>query len=88
VAAAIALGEFGATSFLSRTGSETVPVAIQQLLGRTGAVLQAQAYALSVVLAAATIAVVLLLEPPEDRISGMTRGAIDRPRRDDDARRP
>jgi thiamine transport system permease protein len=86
VAAAIALGEFGATSFLSRTGSETVPVAIEQLLGRTGAVLQAQAYALSVVLAAATVAVVLLLEPPEDRISGMTRGAIDR-RRHEDARR-
>ena len=48
LAAAISLGEFGATSFLSRAGSETVPVAIERLLGRTGAVLQAQAYALSV----------------------------------------
>jgi thiamine transport system permease protein len=88
LAAAISLGEFGATSFLSRAGTETVPVAIERLLGRTGAVLQAQAYALSVILAAATIAVVLALEPPADRVSGLTRGAADEGRGDDGARRP
>jgi len=88
LAAAISLGEFGATSFLSRAGSETVPVAIERLLGRTGAVLQAQAYALSAILAAATIAVVLLLEPPGDRIRGMTRGPAADVRGDDGARRP
>ena len=36
LAAAISLGEFGATSFLSRSGSETMPIAIERLLGRTG----------------------------------------------------
>ncbi len=62
LAAAISLGEFGATSFLSRSGRETMPIAIERLLGRTGTVLQAQGYALSVILAAATIAIVLLVD--------------------------
>jgi len=77
VAAAISLGEFGATSFLSRRGGETVPIAIERLLGRTGAVLQAQAYALAAILAAATIAVVILLEPPEERVDALTRAGTD-----------
>jgi thiamine transport system permease protein len=62
LAAAISLGEFGATSFLSRSGQETLPLAIERLLGRTGGVFQAQAFALSTILAAATIAVVLLVD--------------------------
>ena len=36
LAAAISLGEFGATSFLSRRGDETMPIVIERLLGRTG----------------------------------------------------
>jgi thiamine transport system permease protein len=60
--AAISLGEFGATSFLSRSGQETLPLAIERLLGRTGGVFQAQAYAMSTLLAAATIFVVLLVD--------------------------
>lgn len=67
LAAAISLGEFGATSFLSRTGAETMPIAIERLLGRTGALLQAQGYALATILAAATIAVVAVLDPGGDR---------------------
>jgi thiamine transport system permease protein len=62
LAAAISLGEFGATSFLSRSGQETLPLAIERLLGRTGGVFQAQAFALSTILAAATILVVLLVD--------------------------
>jgi thiamine transport system permease protein len=62
IAAAISLGEFGATSFLSRSGGETMPVAIEQLLGRTGSVLQAQGFVLATMLAAATIALVVLVE--------------------------
>ncbi len=54
LAAAISLGEFGATSFLSRSGSETVPIVIERLIGRTGSILQAQAFALATVLAVAT----------------------------------
>jgi thiamine transport system permease protein len=70
-AAAISLGEFGATSFLSRSGAETMPIAIDRLLGRTGATLQAQAYVLATILAVATIAVVLLLDVGGD----LRRGA-------------
>jgi thiamine transport system permease protein len=62
LAAAISLGEFGATSFLSRSGADTLPIAIERLLGRTGAVFQAQAFALSTILAAATVVIVLLVD--------------------------
>lgn len=62
LAAAISLGEFGATSFLSRSGSETLPIAIERLLGRTGRLFQAQAFALSTILAAATILIVVLVD--------------------------
>jgi thiamine transport system permease protein len=62
LAAAISLGEFGATSFLSRSGQETMPIAIERLLGRTGTLFQGQGYALAVILAAATIAIVLVLD--------------------------
>jgi thiamine transport system permease protein len=73
LATAISLGEFGATSFLSRSGGETMPVAIEQLLGRTGSVLQAQGYVLATLLAAATIALVILVERLPLRVAG--RGA-------------
>jgi thiamine transport system permease protein len=73
LAAAISLGEFGATSFLSRSGGETLPIAIERLLGRTGTVIQAQGYALAVILAAATIAIVLAADLTRD-IAGESRG--------------
>ena len=62
LAAAISLGEFGATSFLSRSGSDTLPIAIERLLGRTGRLFQAQAFALSAILAAATMVIVMLVD--------------------------
>ena len=77
LAAAISLGEFGATSFLSRTGSDTLPVAIERLLGRTGRLFQAQAFALSAILAAATITIVVLV----DLAGGDVRSRGDRARR-------
>ena len=69
LAGAISLGEFGATSFLSRSGRETVPIVIERLVSRTGPVLQAQAFAVATILAAMTIAVVIVIDllgtPPE-----------------------
>ncbi len=62
LAAAISLGEFGATSLLSRSGGETMPIAIEQLLGRTGSILQAQGFVLATVLAAATMVLVVVVE--------------------------
>lgn len=62
LACAVSLGEFGATSFLSRTGGETIPIAIEQLVGRTGSLLQAQGYALATILAASTIVLVLAVD--------------------------
>ena len=59
LAAAISLGEFGATSFLSRSGGETLPIAIDELLGRTGSLLQAQGYALATILTVATVSLVI-----------------------------
>lgn len=52
LAVAISLGEFGATSLLSRSGSETLPLVIDRLLARTGGDFRARAHALSVILTA------------------------------------
>jgi thiamine transport system permease protein len=59
---AVSLGEFGATSFLARDETPTVPVVIYRLLGHPGAANYGMALAASVVLAAATALVVLAVE--------------------------
>lgn len=61
-ALAISLGEFGATTFLTRQGRATLPIAIEQLLNRPGALLHAQGYVLATVLATLTFAVVAVVE--------------------------
>lgn len=61
-AAAISLGEFGATTFLTRSGHETLPVAIARLLGRAGDLPRAQGSALALVLAVVTIVVLVAVD--------------------------
>ena len=62
LAFAVSLGEFGATSFLARPESPTLPVLVHQLVGRPGPAAFGAGLAASVVLAAVTAAVVLLIE--------------------------
>jgi thiamine transport system permease protein len=69
---AISLGEFGATVFLARPDSPTLPVAIFRFLGRPGELNAGQAYALAVVLMAVTAVSVFLV----DRVRGPRRGWI------------
>jgi thiamine transport system permease protein len=57
--AAISLGEFGATTILTRSGNETLPIAIGRLLGRAGGLPRAQAFALATILLALTTVVVM-----------------------------
>ncbi|MGN6782792.1 MAG: ABC transporter permease [Marmoricola sp.] len=64
---AVSLGEFGATSFLSRADDPTLPVVIYRLLGHPGADNFGMAMAASVVLAAATGAVTLGVERSRGR---------------------
>jgi len=59
---AVALGEFGATSFLSRPDRPTLPVVIYRLIGLPGGDNFGMAIAASVVLAAVTVAVIALVE--------------------------
>jgi thiamine transport system permease protein len=59
---AISLGEFGATLFVVRPDTTTLPVAIFRLLGRPGATSYDQAMAASTLLMALTAASVLLIE--------------------------
>jgi thiamine transport system permease protein len=59
---AVSLGEFGATSFLARDERPTLPVVIFRLIGSPGAANFGMALAASVVLAAATSLVVLLVD--------------------------
>jgi thiamine transport system permease protein len=70
-AAAISLGEFGATSFLTRRGTTTVPIAIGQLLGRPGSANATAAYVLALVLAVLVAAIMLAV----DRVRAGTAGA-------------
>ena len=64
---AISLGEFGATSFLIRRGSPTLPTLIGELLGKPGVANNQQAYALAVVLAAVTAAMMMLVDALNQR---------------------
>ncbi len=59
---AVSLGEFGATLFIARPDSVTIPVAIFRLLGQPGAANFATAMALAVVLMLLTATAVLLIE--------------------------
>jgi thiamine transport system permease protein len=61
---AVSLGEFGATVFIARPDSPTLPVAVARLLGRPGEMNYGQAMALSTILMAVCAACLLLLELP------------------------
>jgi thiamine transport system permease protein len=63
---AISLGEFGATSFLTRIGNLTMPLAIARLLGRPSPLNSAQADALATILMVLTLVAVLAV----DRLRG------------------
>jgi len=63
-AAAISLGEFGATTFLTRSGRETLPIAIDRLIGRAGALPRTQAFALATILLVVTAAIVVAADLP------------------------
>jgi thiamine transport system permease protein len=62
LAAAISLGEFGATTFLTRAGSETMPIAIARLLGRAGEIPRAQGFALATILLVTTAVIIGVAE--------------------------
>ncbi|MEX1295056.1 MAG: iron ABC transporter permease, partial [Candidatus Limnocylindrales bacterium] len=59
---AVSLGEFGATLFIARPDTVTIPVAIYRLLGQPGAASFATAMALAIVLMVLTASAVLLIE--------------------------
>ena len=61
-ALAASLGEFGATSFLVRPDTQTLPVVIAQLIGRQGGDSYGTALAGAVVLGAITAGIMLLAE--------------------------
>jgi thiamine transport system permease protein len=58
----ISLGEFGATIFLARPETPTMPVAIYRFLGRPGALNYGQALAMSVLLMAVCAAAFVVIE--------------------------
>ncbi len=58
----VALGEFGATSFLARPDTATLPVAIARLISRPGELNNEMAYAACTLLIAVTVAVVAIVE--------------------------
>jgi thiamine transport system permease protein len=69
---AISLGEFGATTVIARADAPTVPVVIDRLLGRPGALNVTQAFAMSVLLMLCTALSVLVVD--RGRIGDRRRG--------------
>jgi thiamine transport system permease protein len=61
-AALVSLGEFGATAFVVRPSSTTVPALIYRLLGRPGSTSFSSAMALAVILAVITTLLVLMID--------------------------
>ena len=59
---AVALGEFGATAFVARLDSPTMPVAIVRLLSQPGAASIGQATAMSVLLMTVTAAITIAID--------------------------
>ncbi len=62
LAFAVSIGEFGATSFLTRRASETMPIQISRLLGRPGDTNQLTAYMLATLLIVVCVAVVTVID--------------------------
>jgi len=62
LAAAISLGEFGATTFLTRSGRETMPIAIARLLARTGDIPRAQGFAMASMLLFVTVLILVVTD--------------------------
>nr|WP_225954603.1 iron ABC transporter permease [Kibdelosporangium phytohabitans] len=58
----VALGEFGATSFLARPDAPTLPIAIGRLISRPGELNNQMAYAACTLLVVVTVAVAVLIE--------------------------
>jgi len=59
---AVSLGEFGATAFIARPDTTTVPVAIFRFLGQPGGLNFGRAMAMSVILMVVTAAAVALID--------------------------
>lgn len=72
---AVSLGEFGATVFIARPDSPTLPVAVARLLGRAGDLDYGQAMALSTILMLVCAASLLVLESPWLRRGDLHRSA-------------
>lgn len=56
---AVSLGEFGATSFLTRSDTQTLPIAVSRLIGHIGDVPQNSAYALASLMALSVVVVMI-----------------------------
>ena len=67
LSAAVSLGEFGATSFLSRRDSTTLPILIGQELSRPGDLRSANAYVVASLFIATSIVVILGVEFSQGR---------------------
>lgn len=61
LSAALSIGEFGATSLMSRRNTDTLPVAVERLLSRTGDLARLSGQSAAVVLLAVAITALLVL---------------------------
>jgi thiamine transport system permease protein len=72
-ACAVSLGEFGATAFLARSDTPTLPVQVVRLLSRPGEVSMGAALALATLLLVVTAAALLVAELLQPALRRATR---------------
>lgn len=73
LAATISLGEFGASSLLSRRGDETVTMTMGRLLGKPGDIAQGQVFVLATVLAALCIVLTMAADAITSNIKNVNK---------------
>lgn len=73
LAALVSLGEFGASSLLTRRGSETLTMTIGRLLGRPGDLMQTQVFVAATVLALVCLLIVWAMDVTATLRSGSDR---------------
>lgn len=62
ISATVSIGEFGASSFLTHRGAETLPITISRLLSRPGDSLQSQAFVLATLLVLFSTVIIFVID--------------------------
>ena len=75
ISATVSIGEFGASSFLTRRGAETLPIMISRLLSRPGDSLQSQAFVLATLLVLFSTVIIFVIDSLDSSSNATTENS-------------